>query len=333
MSLLADLAFLGLTLTWPTSGLELSNSLGLEQGSNVAAGQVAMQMSGQSSASAAALLESMGEVAPLRADSETNPGLTQGEPLLIKTRSGKRITLSGGCSALKPNYDLLIHFHGNPFVVEPGFLDAKINGALLVANLGIMSGPYERIFSVPGALDQLITNANQVIDDECGGHHKPARIALSGWSGGYGAIVRLLAQPKEAARIDAVLLADGLHVGFEPSDPHHANRAQLAPVVQFAEQAKVGQKLFAITHTEIRPPDYASTTQTANSLLESLGMSAAPRNHVGPRPSMQLTSLAEQGGFSIQGYAGEGPKNHCDHLYAIGKTLFTRLAGYWSIQP
>src|SRR5207244_3237469 len=43
---------------------------------------------------------------------------------------------------------------------------------------------------------------------------KLGRLALSAWSAGYGSVSAILRVPTNAKRVDAVLLADGLHSDF-----------------------------------------------------------------------------------------------------------------------
>jgi len=131
-------------------------------------------------------------------------------------------------------------------------------------------------------------------------------------------------------RIDAVLLADGLHVGLEHRYPRIVRAAALEPINRFAEQAALGQRLLAITHTAIVTPDYASTTETASFLLNSQGVERELVDLPGPRPSMRLHSTAQQHGFWVAGYAGNNANAHCDQLYAFGKTLLPVLEARWN---
>ena len=44
---------------------------------------------------------------------------------------------------------------------------------------------------------------------------------------------------------------------------------------------------------------------------------------------MKLISRADQGDFHVRGYAGGDTHAHCDHLNAIGDTLFSTLGAHW----
>jgi len=126
-----------------------------------------------------------------------------------------------------------------------------------------------------------------------------------------------------------VLLADGMHVGFEPVGFRKVSAISMAPFTLFADEAIAGKKLFAITHSTIQTP-YASTTETAEFLLDTEGLPVDRSEVPGPRPGMMRTSRADREGFHLLGYAGEDKAAHCDHLFAFGELLFTPLQERWS---
>ncbi len=161
---------------------------------------------------------------------------------------------------------------------------------------------------------------------------KPRRIALSGWSAGYGSVFRILDRPANVARIDAVLLADGLHAGFEPGNQYdrHVSFDQMAPFVAYADEAVAGRKLFAVTHSAI-PTPYASTTETADYLLAQESLERSPSKEPAPRPRMLPRTRADSGDFHVMGFAGANEAAHCDHLHAFGETLLPYLKTRWSV--
>ena len=67
----------------------------------------------------------------------------------------------------------------------------------------------------------------------------PRRIALSGWSAGYGAVFRVLDRERDAVRVDAVLLADGLHASLDQTSKYerHVSIDHMAPFTAFADEA------------------------------------------------------------------------------------------------
>jgi hypothetical protein len=251
------------------------------------------------------------------------------------TSNGRVVFLPNGCRSVSHPYDLLVHFHGAPTAVEPAFERSEIDGALAILNLGIGSGKYDQEFQYAGSFDGMLARLNVVIRDLCPtAVTTPRRIALSGWSAGYGAVFRILDRQKDAARIDAVLLADGLHAGIEPGQrgERRVGVEQMAPFVSFADEAVAGHKLFALTHSAIGTP-YASTTETADFLLaqENVERQTPPAQSF--RPGMTLRSRADSSGFHVLGFGGGNEAAHCDHLHAFGDTLLPYLKERWSVPP
>jgi hypothetical protein len=174
----------------------------------------------------------------------------------------------------------------------------------------------------------MLESVRIAVRELCPGAARPKRVALSGWSAGYGAILRIIDRVKDAARVDAVLLADGMHVGFEAEGRRRVNSLSMAPFTLFADEAVLGHKLFAVTHSSIQTP-YASTTETAEFLLAAEGLQVDRTEVQGPRPGMMQTSRADREGFHMRGFSGEDKAAHCDHLFAFGELLLTPLRERW----
>lgn len=239
------------------------------------------------------------------------------------------ISLTAGCRAMEQPYDLLIHFHGAPPVLEAAFEKSGIDGALVIYNWGIGSGAYEDPFAAPGTFNQILTSITAGVRELCPTAAAPKRIGLSAWSAGYGAIWRILDRPTDAARVDSVLLSDGLHAGFVGNErERQVNPAQMAAFELFAEQAVADKRLFAITHSAIETP-YASTTETAQYLLDAAGVDRITVSLPGPRPDMDLTSRADRGSFHVRGFAGQDKPAHANQLYAFGDLLLPYLRERW----
>ncbi len=241
------------------------------------------------------------------------------------------IDIPASCRNAIGNYDVVVHFHGIPKTIEPIFKSAGINAVFVVVNLGIGSGPYENAFSKDGSLAALLGDVDRQMQKNCPAKNGGAlgRVALSAWSAGYGAIYRVLGHENDKQLVDSILLADGLHAGFLDHWRQHINALQMAPFDAFAEQAVKGDKLFAITHTGIRTP-YASTTETSNYLVHERGLELRKTDEQGPRPTMHLSSKADGGSFHVRGYDGGDTHAHCDHLYAMGETLYPLLRARWA---
>jgi hypothetical protein len=229
-------------------------------------------------------------------------------------------------------FDLLVHFHGAPSAVEPAFERSSIDGVLAVLNLGSGSGRYDEAFQAAGSFDALLARTTSVVRDLCpGAKGSVRRVALSAWSAGYGSVFRILEKPDTAARVDAVLLADGLHAGFEYGRRNERRPAavQMSPFIAFADEAVAGKKLFALTHSSIGTP-YASTTETANFLLSEVNVERQAASVPPFRPGMSVRSRADVESFHVLGFNGSNEAAHCDHLHAFGETLLPYLKERWT---
>jgi hypothetical protein len=225
-------------------------------------------------------------------------------------------------------YDLLLHFHGAAETMERTLRASELDAVVLVMNLGLASGPYEQMFTGRQTFPMFLESVESELFKHCRGQ-KAGRIAVSSWSAGYGAPLRILGHAQNRARIDAVLLADGLHGALERRYPRTVKGIALEPVTRYAERAARGESLLGITHSAILPGPYASTTETANFLLASQGIQREMMDLPGPRPTMRLQSVAARAGFSVAGYRGQDAAAHCDHLFAFGQTLLPLLKRRW----
>lgn len=247
----------------------------------------------------------------------------------ITTRAGRVIVVPNGCGSVQRDYDVVVHFHGAVKTVEKSYDQAGLEAVLLVVNLGLGSGPYENQFAGRGALERQLDALETMLERHCGTEARPQRVALSAWSAGYGAVLRILRQDSSAERVDAILLSDGLHVGFEPKGARKIRSLYLDPMTRYAELAVQGERLFAITHSDIRTVRYASTTETADFLLASQEVGRSKSTDAPPRPSMRPRTAATQGSFHVLGFDGRTPDDHADHLYTLGQTTFPLLASRW----
>ena len=93
--------------------------------------------------------------------------------------------------------------------------------------------------------------------------------------------------------------------------------------MRFARLAIAGEKHMLVTHSEIFPGTFASTTETADWMLRTLGLERTAVVEWGPG-GMQRLSLVERAGFRLEGYAGNTAPDHIDHLHAL-PALLSRL--------
>jgi hypothetical protein len=168
------------------------------------------------------------------------------------------------------SFDVVLHFHGNTQLVEESVAEAGINALVHVTNLGLGSGRYESYFQVPTAYDQLIKDIEERAEKLGLKNPRIRRVALTAWSAGYGAIFYVLDRREDFGNIDTLLMMDSIHAGHLTStvvDPR-----KMLPFVRFAKEAAEGKKLMVLTHSQIEPVGYASTTETADAILQSIGL-------------------------------------------------------------
>lgn len=242
-------------------------------------------------------------------------------------------------------YDLVLHFHGNTAVVKESAEVSKLNAAVGIVNLGIGSAPYEEYYAVPGTYEELLASVQRGLESRGVTNAHLRRVALSGWSAGYGAISTILQVRKKTDDLDAILIFDGIHCGWEAGA---LNARQMHVWVDAAKRAANDEIYFGITHSSIDPRAYASTTATSSYLLDAVGAVREARDPVKDAPpylelasmngaiakklekTMDPISEAHKGSFHVTGYVGELPEHHMEHLFQMGATLLPELVQRWS---
>jgi hypothetical protein len=258
----------------------------------------------------------------------------QGEPAAYRAIFGRNIlSIPASFRPKDGKYDLVVHFHGVCSAQEGNLERAGVNAIVVSVNLGIGSGPYEDAFRDAGALDALLRATQRAIAQS---GRVPAgtaqgRVALSAWSAGFGAVSAILKNPDAAQRVDAVLLADGLHTSYLDEKKRTLNDAPLAKYVRVAEAAMRGDKLFVLTHSSIQTAGYPSATETIGELLKLTGLPKSPTNGavVGARGMKEIYE-SHLGGFHVKGFEGTQAKDHVDQIHSMGDTMLPYLRDRWS---
>jgi hypothetical protein len=233
--------------------------------------------------------------------------------------------------------DLVIHFHGAAWLPQQAVADlnahADLNrhAAAVVVNLGSVSSAFHRPFADPATFDSLLAGASREISAALGRQARARSITLTAFSAGHGAVRAILLEPRHFAAVDAVLLLDGMHTSYVPenrllADGGTLDTTNLAAFAEFARAAVRGEKRFLVTHSDIFPGTYASTTETADWLLHGLDLRRTPVLSWGPRGMQQLSEV-KAGHFEILGFAGNSAPDHVDQLHALPELLARLWAG------
>jgi hypothetical protein len=234
------------------------------------------------------------------APAQTKP--TEGRARLKKEEPpGKRLALTTGklfvpeALAKEKTAPLLVHFHGPGWIAEVA--GAKHGLVVVSVQLGSGSSRYAEPFKDARKFAELLAEAEKKSG------LRPGPITLSGWSAGYGAVRAILRQEEHYARIDRVVLLDGMHASYLKGTTKPAP-GDLDSFVTFAEDAVAEKKRFLFTHTRIVPPGYASTTETADFVLAQVGVVRLKAKGPGPF-ALPLETEARKGGLYRRD--GRGP--------------------------
>jgi hypothetical protein len=221
--------------------------------------------------------------------------------------------------------DLVVHFHGAAWLPQQAVAGLGSHAVAAVVNLGTGSGTYHRAFAEPTVFDSLLVGVAREVSAATGQARRVGRLTLVGFSAGHGAIRAILREPRHFATVSSVLLLDGMHTSYVPDGTVIAaggalDTTNLVAFADFARAAVRGEKRFVITHSEIFPGTFASTTETADWLLHALGLRRIPILQWGPR-GMQQLSETSAGRLELLGFAGNSAPDHIDHLHALPELL------------
>lgn len=279
------------------------------------------------------------EVAPLTAElrkkgyHECNPPDPLGMgPYMPFARAGMghiMVPQRGGHSP-DYGYDVIVHFHGAAPVRKT--LVQVARGVVFVGvDLGNGSGKYSEPFLRRESFPEFRRSIEAALKRQSGQSQAHIRhLALSAWSAGYGAINEILKFGDQ--NIDAVVLLDALHAGWEPGQRHDGtvksvSAAFIAPTIDFARQALRGEKILVFTHSYVDPVTYPSTSLTANLLLSELGLSQEEVSI--PAGFLTQVKAVDQAGLHVWSYRGHDELAHCAHISLMARILSDVVEEAW----
>ncbi len=235
-----------------------------------------------------------------------------------ETPPGRRESLEPGTLflpdrlRLKNGIPLLVFFHGGMWI--PEVAAARHRMAVISVQIGAGSGVYARAFADPARFPALLAEAERRAGIRIG------RVILGGWSAGCGAVREILKSPESYARVDATLMIDCIHSGYVNGKPgpleSEIETDALQIWLQLARDAIAGRKRATITHSEIFPGTFASTTETADFIIRQLGFKRRAVLKWGPMGTQQLSEV-RVGRFLLIGYAGNTAPDHVDQLHSL----------------
>jgi hypothetical protein len=218
---------------------------------------------------------------------------------------------------VKGHAKLLFFFHGGAWVPEVATAGQK-GMAVVLVQAGAVSSSYEKLFEDPGRFARLIAEA------QAKSGLTFSEIDLGGWSAGCGALRKLLNDPTSYERVHGILCIDGIHTNYANGKPGPEesvlDESNLQNWLRFGRDAMAGKKRLVITHSEIFPGTYASTTETADWLLREWELRNRAVVNWGPMKT-QMLSEAKQGGLTVAGFAGNSAPDHLDELHSLPEYL------------
>jgi hypothetical protein len=207
---------------------------------------------------------------------------------------------------------LLIFFHGGTWL--PELAAARNHMAALSVQAGSGSASYARLFTDEARFPALLKEA----EDKAGYHF--TRIILGGWSAGCGAARQILHVPDAYKRTWGIILIDGIHTDYENGKPGPLE-SKLTPEnlevwSKFFRDAVAGHKHALVTHSEIFPGTFASTTETTDYLIRDLDLKRHAVARFGPMGTQQLSEV-RKGKLLLMGFAGNTAPDHVDQLHSL----------------
>ncbi len=221
--------------------------------------------------------------------------------------------------------DVVFQFHAG-MMSEKDWRAAHLKAVVISAAFGLGSAPYEDALRDPARFGRWIDEVLTKLGSSVGTPLHLRRLGVVSFSAGFGAVLKILRQGY-GDKIDALILLDSIHTSYDKE--HKPEVRGLAPFIEFATQAKDRKKVMVLTHSSIRTPDYASSTESAQALLSVVGVPLVPlsgRNGHG----MEQTYRADAGALHAFGFKGDAAKDHMEHLGLVGDMVRTYVAKRWA---
>ncbi|MCA9037666.1 MAG: hypothetical protein KDA91_21180 [Planctomycetaceae bacterium] len=223
---------------------------------------------------------------------------------------------------------LLIHFHGAVPTVQTALNRCRVPGTVAVVNFPGLSSAYSEPFAADPKLFETILKACLPGKDTA--THEPD-LTLSSFSAGYGAIREILKSREHFDRVDAIVTADSIYAGLDSESPvRMVSVTNMQDFLRFADAATQKRKVFILSHSAQRTP-YASTTETAGYLLNSLGINRTQTHQIHQTGFLPSTT-ARQGYFEVMGFEGETGQHHMQHLHNLD-VLWNKRFSLPSVPP
>ncbi|HKP69229.1 MAG TPA: hypothetical protein VJV05_08095 [Pyrinomonadaceae bacterium] len=235
-----------------------------------------------------------------------------GRRIELKTLTGAVLFVTEGLQTERA-VPLIVHFHGAPWLIQYQIATHLPHAALITVQLGAGSSVYGKPFANTETFKAMIDEARVAL----GMKRDWSSITLTGFSAGYGAIRAILRNRDYVARVDNVLLLDGIHASYSPEGvPPVIKTSDVDSYVEFAGLAARGKKTFVIAHSAIWPGAYASTTECTSFVIDAVGLTRR-MSVLETKGGMRQVSTVDAKGFHVRGYSGSTARDHVDFLHSM----------------
>lgn len=241
-----------------------------------------------------------------------------GSAVSLGRRGGAEVYATGDALAPDGGYTLVLHLHGGAAARRLVLPEAR---ALVLATIdrGATSSAYADVLGRRADLDALLATIDAAMAERAGGRARADRLVLSAWSAGYAGVSAALRHSALDPALRGVVLVDGLHASFDAKRAPDAG--QLEPFLRAGRRALEQPRFgFLLTHSSISTEGYASTTQSADALLELLRVSS-DRVEAPPAFGLRPIRVARERGFELRGFEGSGPDDHCAQLALLPELI------------
>lgn len=233
------------------------------------------------------------------------------------------LSIPSNYNAKKDKIDLVIHLHGKSSVVQEALYKCSLNIPLITIHLGSLSSPYRDAFSDTSFLSSIIKEAIDTISNiaQIPLQNIPLNIILTSFSAGYGGVREILKNEFYYQIISTIILLDGLHTDYIVlNGQKHVNIFQMKDFLRFAQDATKFRKQLIITHSQIIPDGYSSTTETAQYLIDYTDTEKIFSEKHFDDGFIQ-NYYAINGDFKVFGFYGNTATDHMKHFYNLDKFL------------
>jgi hypothetical protein len=260
-------------------------------------------------------------LAPALSSGQTIPPVT-GRTFTLPTSDNHKLFIPDTLDLTNDAVDVLVHFHGDPATVNNNAGYAGLNAVIVNVTYSGTSGAYSTPFSNTALFGNLMDGALATLraQPDIADTVDWDQLSLSSFSAGYGAVREILKQPTYFNQIDGLLMADSIYASYTSGTDHTPLDSQMVNFRAFAQAAAAGTKTMIVSHSQVLTYSYSNTAETADDLMDYLGISPTAINQPG-LGTLQFYRTASQGNFQVWGATGSDAAAHSRHLQYMAEWL------------